>query len=256
MLIIYLCSYGLGQCFRGSKGNFELSAFSNTRATTAATVSQWYFHRHATPTDTPSKAIVLAAVSHTFSTFLGTVCLSSFISLICRVPLLAFPRRITWWLQWFFFLIVPGPLANLVLPLTLTHASIRSVPLVVAARNNSRLRVLEMDRGHPFTSYRMAKMILSATRLATALSMGIGGWIYGARREILAGSRASAVGSLYGYVVGLIAGGVGWVVVGGIEGAAGMVVDACFICFAIDFEGGADGAGHSREAWQAFGGRI
>ena len=49
------------------------------------------------------------------------------------------------------------------------------------------------------------------------------------------------VGSLYGYLVGLIAGAVGWVVVGGIEGAAGMVVDACFVCFAVDFEGGVDG---------------
>ena len=106
--------------------------------------------------------------------------------LMCRVPLLVLPRRITWWFQWFFFLIIPGPLINLVLPLTLTHASIRSVPLVVAARNNSRLRVLDTDRGHPFTSYRMAKMILSAARLATALSMGIGGWVYGARQELLA----------------------------------------------------------------------
>jgi len=99
----------------------------------------------------------------------------------------------------------------------------------------------------------MAKMILSATRLATALSMGIGGWIYGARQEILAGSASGAMGSLYGYLVGMIAGAVGWVVVGGIEGAAGMVVDACFVCFAIDFEGGIGGIGHCREAWQAFG---
>ena len=131
-----------------------------SRATTAATVSQWYFHRHTIPPNTPSKAIVLAAVSHTFSALLGTTCLSSFISLVCRVPLLIFPRRITWWFQWFFFLIIPGPLVNLVLPLTLTHAAIRSIPLVVAARNNSRLRVLDTERGHLFTSYRMAKMIL------------------------------------------------------------------------------------------------
>ena len=175
---------------------------------------------------------------------------------MCRVPLLILPRRIAWWFQWFFFLIIPGPLVNLVLPLTLTHASIKSVPLVVAARNNSRLRVLDTDRGHPFTAYRMAKMILSAARLATALSMGIGGWVYGARQELLRGSPVGAVGSLYGYLVGLIAGAVGWVVVGGIEGAAAMVVDACFVCFAVDFEGGVDGIGHCREAWHAFGGRM
>jgi cation transporter-like permease len=95
-------------------------------------------------------------------------------------------------------------------------------------------------------------MILSAARLATAFSMGIGGWIYGARQEIVNGSTT---GSLYGYLVGMIGGAVGWVVVGGIEGAAGMVVDACFVCYAIDFEGG-DGAGHCREAWLAFGGGM
>jgi len=120
----------------------------------------------------------------------------------------------------------------------------------------STLRVLDPNRGHSFASYRMAKMILSATRLATALSMGIGGWIYGARQELLSGSPAGAVGSLYGYLVGLIAGAVGWSVVGGIEGAAGMVVDAVFVCFAIDFEGGIEGNGHCEEAWHAFGGRM
>lgn len=252
-IFMYLWTWGV---FSGIQRYLTDLSHVDKRATTAATVSQWYFHRHSIPPNIPSKAIVLAAVSHTFSVLLGTVCLSSFLSLVCRVPLLAFPRRITWWLQWFFFLIVPGPLMSLVLPLTLTHASIRSTPLVVAARNTSRLRVLDTSRGHPFTAYRMAKMILSAARLATALSMGIGGWIYGARQEILDGSPAGAVGSLYGYLVGLIAGTVGWVVVGGIEGAAGMVVDACFVCFAIDFEGGLDGTGHCREAWQAFGGRI
>ena len=173
---------------------------------------------------------------------------------MCRVPLLLLPRRISWWFQWFFFRIIPGPLINLVLPLTLTHASIKSVPLVIAARNNSRLRVLDPARGPPFASYLMAKMVLSAARLATALSMGIGGWVYGARQEILDGT--GAVGSLYGYLVGLIAGAVGWVVVGGIEGAAAMVVDACFVCYAVDFEGGVNGIGHCREAWQAFGGRT
>ena len=98
-------------------------------------------------------------------------------------------------------------------------------------------------------------MILSAARLATALSMGIGGWVYGARQEILTGPTSGAGGSQYGYLVGLIAGAVGWVVVGGIEGAAGMVVDSCFVCFAVDFEGGVHSSGHCREAWQAFGGR-
>jgi len=254
-LLYFYVSMDLGRVFRYSEV-LNLKFGIDVRATTAATVSQWYFHRHSMPPNTPSKTVVLAAVSHTFSTLLGTVCLSSFISLVCRVPLLALPRRITWWFQWFFFLIVPGPLINLVLPLTLTHAAIRSVPLVIAARNNSRLRVLDTNRGHPFTSYRMAKMILSAARLATALSMGIGGWVYGARQEILDGSLAGAAGSLYGYIVGLIAGAVGWVVVGGIEGAAGMVVDACFVCFAVDFEGGVEGMGHCREAWQAFGGRV
>jgi hypothetical protein len=252
-IFMFLWTWGV---FSGIQRFSRHLIFSDNRATTAATVSQWYFHRHSIPPGTPSKTIVLAAASHTFSTLLGTVCLSSFVSLVCRVPLLVFPRRITWWVQWFFFLIIPGPLINLVLPLTLTHASIRSVPLVVAAKFNSRLRVLDTDRGHPFTSYRMAKMILSAARLATALSMGIGGWVYGARQEILSGSPAGAVGSLYGYLVGMIAGAVGWVVVGGIEGAAGMVVDACFVCFAVDFEGGVDGIGHCREAWLAFGGRM
>jgi hypothetical protein len=253
---MFSCFCGLGVYSRVFNGLSRRLYCSNCRATTAATISQWYFHRHSLPPSTPSKAIVLAASSHTFSTLLGTICLSAFISLVCRVPLLILPNRMSRWFQWFFFFIIPGPLFNLVLPLTLTHASIKSVPLVIAARNNSRLRVLDTTRGHPFTSYRIAKMILSAARLATALSMGIGGWVYGARQEILSGSSVGAVGSLYGYLVGLIAGAVGWVVVGGIEGAAAMVVDACFVCFAVDFEGGVDGIGHCREAWQAFNGRV
>jgi hypothetical protein len=81
--------------------------------------------------------------------------------------------------------------------------------------------------------------------------MGIGGWIYGAHREPL---DSELTGSLYGYLVGMIAGTVGWVVVAGVEGAAGMVVDATFVCFAVDFEGGIGAVGHCREAWNAFGG--
>src|SRR5579859_3348756 len=100
---MFLCFYGRGGCSLVFKGISSLYYGIDDRATTAATVSQWYFHRHSMPPNTPSKTVVLAAVSHTFSTLLGTVCLSSFISLVCRVPLLAFPRRITWWLQWFFF---------------------------------------------------------------------------------------------------------------------------------------------------------
>lgn len=222
-----------------------------------AIVSQWYFHRYERTGEQSTKSDILAALSHTFSTLIGTVCLSSFISLVCRLPLLILPRSLSFWIQWFFFLIVPGPLLNLVLPLTLTYSSIHSVPLSIAARNSSRLP-LDSSRGHPYTSYRMAKMILSATRLATCLSMGIGGWIYGARQEILAGSASGAMGSLYGYIVGLVAGAVGWVVVGGIEGVAGMIVDACFVCFVIDFEfARRDGmGGHCGEAWLAFGERM
>lgn len=52
---------------------------------------------------------------------------------------------------------------------------------------------------------------------------------------------AGVKGSLYAYVVGLIAGAIGWGVLGAMEGVLAGVVDACLVCWGS--ETGAGGGG-------------
>jgi len=233
------------------------------RATTSATVSQWYFHRHVLP-PAPSRAVVTAAILHSTTTLLGTICLSALAALLVRLPLLLLPRRLVSIVHLFCFSLISAPITAITTPLTLTYAAIHSQPLLVSSRAVTNLRFLNAatnPRGrhihspaeHPLRAYRLAKMLLSAARALTALTLGFGGWVYTTRRD-------DAYASLYGYLVGLIAGSVGWVVVGGIEGGVGMVVDAAFVCFAVDQGGSSNGAagdmrgGHCREAEIQFGG--
>lgn len=103
------------------------------RATTAATVSQWYFYRLITPSPSPQR-VVRASFDHAITTLLGTICLSTLLTLGIRLPLLLLPRRLTGMVAMFFYYLVPTSVTILTNPLTLSYAAIHSQPLSISAK--------------------------------------------------------------------------------------------------------------------------
>ncbi|KAJ5470848.1 hypothetical protein N7530_008205 [Penicillium desertorum] len=103
------------------------------RAVTAATVSQWYFHRLTTPAPT-SRQIVQAAIVHAATTLFGTISLSRLLGLLVRLPLLLLPSRISSLLSLFAYSLVPTPITFLTNPLSLTYAAVHSQPLAASSR--------------------------------------------------------------------------------------------------------------------------
>ncbi|KAK9475745.1 hypothetical protein V1514DRAFT_339170 [Lipomyces japonicus] len=217
------------------------------RATTSITVSQWYFHRQVVPRPSSSD-IVTAAFIQSGSTFYGTVCFSSFVSLLIRLPLIILPRRLVSLAQSFLFSMLAGPVSAITNPLTLSFAAITVRSLMPASRGISSLRFIDLgshhDSGDSWTAFRLAKMLLSSARVITAIVLGFGAWIHAAQDV--------NGGSLYGYVVGLLAGAIGWIVLGTTEGNLSMILDASFVCFGIDQVG--NRGGHCVEADAQFGG--
>ncbi|KAL1311140.1 hypothetical protein AAFC00_001342 [Neodothiora populina] len=236
------------------------------RATTAATVSQWYFHRLSVPAPS-STAVVKASFSHAAGPMLGTICLSTFLALLIRLPLIILPRRIASLVTLCAFSMVPTSLAALTNPLTLTYAAIHSQPLSISARGLSQLHFVSKTSptttlnpsafaspsGGSLIPYRLAKLLLHATRFIMSFALGFGGWVKSARTVQLAGGGFK--GSLYAYIVGFIAATIGWAVLGAIEGVIGGVVDASLICWASETggRGGAGEARYCREAGELFG---
>ncbi|KAL9616429.1 MAG: hypothetical protein Q9160_008705 [Pyrenula sp. 1 TL-2023] len=243
------------------------------RSITAATVSQWYFHRLAVPAPS-SRAIVQAAASHAFTTIFGTIALSGALRLMVQLPFLVLPKRLTAILSMMMFQFIPTPVAALINPLSLTYASIHSQPLAASAKGLSQLHFLAPNNAttslHPNTfspgqgkdgwradaaplrPYRLSKLILHATRLIMSLAMGYGGWAKTAHNLKLAG--AGVRGSLYAYIVGLIAGAIGWGILGAMEGVLASVVDAVIVCWGSEI--GSSGQGevrYCREAGWLFG---
>ncbi|KAL6251799.1 hypothetical protein RBB50_002009 [Rhinocladiella similis] len=248
-------------------------AFGMQRTITSATVSQWYFHRLAIPAPT-SQAIVKAALFHSATTLFGTISLFTGLGLLVRLPLLVLPRRMTMLLGVAMYSFIPSPIAVLINPLTLTYAAIHSQPLSVSARGLSQMHFLTPNDVttslHPNTfnrrqrtdgwsadtspllPYRLAKLILHATRFVMSLALGFGGWVSTARSLRLEG--AGAKGSLYAYVVGLIAGAIGWGILGAMEGVLACIVDAVVVCWGSEV--GSTGTGevrYCREAGNLFG---
>ncbi|KIX09784.1 uncharacterized protein Z518_00865 [Rhinocladiella mackenziei CBS 650.93] len=247
-------------------------AFGMQRTITSATVSQWYFHRLAVPAPT-SQAIVKAALYHSSTTLFGTIALFTGLCLLARLPLLILPRRLTMLLGVAMYSFIPSPIAVLINPLTLTYAAIHSQPLSVSARGLSQMHFLTPNNAatslHPQTfnrrqrsdgwsrdtapllSYRLAKLLLHATRFIMSLALGFGGWVTTARSLRLEGSGVR--GSLYAYVVGLIAGAIGWGILGAMEGVLVCIVDAVVVCWGSEV--GSTGTGevrYCREAGQLF----
>ncbi|KAH8657032.1 hypothetical protein BGZ60DRAFT_138136 [Tricladium varicosporioides] len=217
------------------------------RSTTAATVSQWYFHRNIVPAPT-SRDVVSSALTHSTTTLFGTICLSTLIALLIRLPLLVLPRRLMAVVSIFAYTLIPTPIATLTNPLTLTYAAIHSQPLHTSARGLSQMTFLapstptttltprsfkaRNNRTTPLLPYRLAKLLLHATRAIMATALGLGGWVATARQlEITMPDGPGIKGSVYGYIVGLVAGFIGWGVLGAMEGVLGGIVDASVVCW-------------------------
>lgn len=247
--------------------------FGMQRSVTSATVSQWYFHRLAVPAPT-STAIVQAALIHAATTLFGTISLATGLSLLVRIPLLILPQRLTMLLGVAMYSLIPTPIATLINPLTLTYASIHSQPLAVSARGLTQMHFLSPSNPttslHPNTfaaprardgwtgdnapllPYRLAKLLLYATRFMMSLALGFGGWVSTARTLKL--EDTGFRGSLYAYMVGLIAGAIGWGILGAMEGVLACIVDAVVVCWASEV--GSTGRGevrYCREAGWLFG---
>ncbi|KAH6642707.1 hypothetical protein C7974DRAFT_107596 [Boeremia exigua] len=223
------------------------------RATTAATVSQWYFHRNTTPSPPPS-TVVQASLHHASYTMAGTICLSTLTALAVRLPLILLPRRLAALAASCAHTLLPSPLTALTNPLALTFASIHGVPLAPAARSLSQLTFLAPS---PTTtlgpasfsphatptlqSYRLAKLLLHGIRYLLTLTLGFGGWVSAARVLALGDSYR---GSAYAYVVGLISAAIGWGALGAMEGVLGGILDALLVCWGSEV--GRDGRGEVR----------
>lgn len=243
-------------------------AFGMQRSITSATVSQWYFHRLAVPSPTP-QAIVKAALYHSSTTLFGTIALFTGLSLLVRLPLLVLPRRLTMLLGIAMYSFIPSPIAVLINPLTLTYAAIHSQPLAVSSRGLSQMHFLTpndtttalhpntfnrrrrndgwSNDSAPLLPYRLAKLLLHATRFIMSLALGFGGWVTTARTLKLEG--AGVRGSLYAYIVGLVAGAIGWGILGAMEGVLACIVDAVVVCWGSEV--GSTGTGEARYCREA-----
>ena len=230
------------------------------RATSAATVSQWYFHRNTNPAPS-SRTVVQASFVHATNTLFGTICFSTFLSLAVRLPLLLLPRRLVALCALCFYSIVPSPITALTNPLTLTYAAIHSQPLAVSARGLSQMRFISQSSAtttltpnsfndapasDSLIAYRTAKLLLHSTRYVMALALGFGGWVVTAR---LLKVDDSYRGSLYAYVVGLGAAAIGWAILGAMEGVITGIIDAVVVCWGSEV--GAMGRGQVRYCREA-----
>jgi hypothetical protein len=240
------------------------------RATTAATVSQWYFHRNSVPAPAP-QTVVRASLGHAVYTMAGTICLSTLLSLLVRLPLIVLPRRISGLISMCAYSMMPTPIVSLTNPLTLTYASIHGLPLSPAARGLSNMTFISSSptttlgprsfapaHARPsLMSYRYAKLLLHAIRWLITLTLGFGGWVSTARFLKVDNDTVPYTGSLYAYVVGLISAAIGWGALGAMEGVLGGILDAVLICWGSEV--GTDGNGDARycvEAGRLFGNEV
>ncbi|KAF4983298.1 hypothetical protein FDECE_17329 [Fusarium decemcellulare] len=216
------------------------------RGTTAATVSQWYFHRNAGP-PTSSKEIVSAALNHALTTIFGSICQSTLLSLLIRAPLIFLPRKLGAAVSNIASFWIPTPVVALMNPLTITYSAIHSQNLATSARGLDQMELVSpaiptttltprvlRHRGQPngLLPYRLAKLLLVSTRLIMATALGFAGWVITAKQlRIQVPEGAGYRGSAYAYVVGLMATFIGYSVMGAMEGILSGIVDAVLICY-------------------------
>ncbi|KAI1432462.1 hypothetical protein GGR50DRAFT_674351 [Xylaria sp. CBS 124048] len=225
---------------------WTLSVFSGVvRATTGGTVSNWYFHRN-TQTFASSNDIVKGALGHSTTTVFGTICASTLLSLAVRLPILVLPRRVSGIFEFIGWKLAPRPITVLTNPLTLTYASIHSVPLMESATQLSRVQFLgtgptttlmpsafsRRNQAASLMPYRMAKLLLHAARFVMSTALGFAAWVMTARQLQIQSADGPAIrGSMYAYVVGIVASMIGWGVLGAMEGILSGILDGLIICY-------------------------
>jgi hypothetical protein len=170
-------------------------------------------------------------------------------------------------LSLFAYSLIPTPITYLTNPLSLTYSAIHSQPLAASSRGLSQMTVLAPSaastslrpHSHPsggsasLLSYRLSKLILYATRFMMSLALGFGGWVTTARGLSTSATGGTVRGSLYAYVVGLIAGTIGWTILGAMESVIADIVDAAVICWASEVGIYGREARYCREAGWLFG---
>ena len=251
---------------------WTLSVISGVqRATTAATVSQWYFHRNVQPAPS-SVEVVGAALSHAVTIIFGSICESTLLALLIRLPLLILPRRISSLISMAAYSFVPTPIAALTNPLSITYAGIHSQSLSSSARGLTQMeflspnaptttltpRALSGRSSHtvPLLPYRLAKLILHAMRFIMATALGFAGWVITARQlHVELPEGVGLRGSAYAYVVGMIASFIGWGVLSAMEGVLSGILDAVVICYGSERRMAGGPGGYCMEAAQLFGDR-
>ena len=240
------------------------------RSTTAATVSQWYFHRNAVPA-LSSREVVSAALGHAVTTIFGSISLSTLLALGIRLPLLVLPQRLANLLSIFVYQFIPTPITALTNPLTLTYAAIHSQTLAMSSRGLSQMDFIspqrptttltpaslpKHNRYSPLLPYRLAKLILHATRFIMAIALGFAGWVMTAKQlKVERPDGLGVRGSAYAYVVGLIASFIGWGILGAMEGILSGIVDAVVICYGSEKRMATGAGGYCMEAAYLFGDR-
>ncbi|KAI1817562.1 hypothetical protein GGS20DRAFT_574712 [Poronia punctata] len=226
---------------------WTLSVMSGViRATTGGTVSNWYFHRNL-QTLASSNDIVKSALGHSTTTVFGTICASTLLSLAVRLPILILPRRISSIFEFIGWRLAPRPVSVLTNPLAVTYASIHSLPLMESASQLGRIQFLadgptttltpsafsDRNRSASLISYRMAKLLLHATRFVMSTALGFAAWVMTARQlQVQLPDGIGIRGSAYAYVVGLVASMIGWGVLGAMEGVLSGILDGVLICYA------------------------
>ena len=239
------------------------------RATTAAVVSHWYFHR--SPTGPPSHEVVKAAIVHTFTNIFGSICESTLLARLVRLPLLLLPARLSYILQRVVNQFIPTPVVALTNPLTITYCAIHSQNLASSARGLSQMEFLAPQRptatltprvfttGDHHTSgllpYRLAKLFLYSSRFIVAIPMFYAGWVLAAKKlQIDMPEGVGLRGSAYGYIVGIVASFIGYTVMASMESILAGIVDAAIICYGIERRINSDGgARYCIEAAALFG---
>ncbi|RKF54294.1 Choline transporter-like protein ctl1 [Golovinomyces cichoracearum] len=239
------------------------------RSTAAATVSEWYFYRNIKPSPSPNE-VVTAAFTHAITTMFGTISLISLVSLVIRLPLIVFPRRITRILSIFTYSWISTPITVLTNPLTLTYAAIHSQSLQKSAQALSQMHFLTPQtqittltprsfnvrnrQQIPLLPYRLAKLLLFGTRFIMAVSLSLSGWVFSAKKLKITSLEGDGIrGSAYSYVIGLIAGLIGWGVLGAVEGILSGIVDASLVCWGSEKGMSARGGSYCLEAGYLFG---
>lgn len=109
--------------------------------------------------------------------------------------------------------------------------------------------------------YTLSLLLLRATRFITSLALGAVAWVSTAKQLRIntsltsspSSSPATVKGSLYAYVVGLVAAAIGWGVMGAIDGVLTGVVDAAVVCWGSERGNGRGEVRYCREAEGLFG---